>query len=309
MRVGIRQVSFRYTVKSMVQVAIWGSCVSRDMCELWDDAEVVTYVARQSVVSSTHEKPDIALNLLPLKSRFQMRSLSGDIWGNAFVRLKRAKPDLVLFDIVDERRGVWEFSDGGYMTNSIEAYNLGIDTEGPKQGAKLIEFGTERHFALWREAVEKAVWELRESLPGVPIIALDVAWAENSDTIESSNTLDEGEGRRVGVKKALWKFREALKNGQSLNEAAHSLLESSEKRAHSRVEYERFMNERSRRYVEYLEPLVDATAVLPAGLAMSSAQHKWGDAPYHYIDDNYRHLIEQVVEQYQSTRQSSTGHD
>ncbi|MDN6122440.1 MAG: DUF6270 domain-containing protein, partial [Brevibacterium sp.] len=128
-----------------MNIAIFGSCVSRDTCELAPDAAVVAYVARQSVTSlvTPHGEEDVELD--ELNSPFQVRMVTGDLEGNGVDRLVEVakKIDLVLIDLVDERRGFWQFPDGTTMTNSIEIELCGAGMRSKRKGARLVEFGTD----------------------------------------------------------------------------------------------------------------------------------------------------------------------
>ena len=105
-----------------MKIAIFGSCVSRDTAEFMPEAEVVAYVARHSVTSLESPHGTNGIDLSDLTSAFQKRMVTSDLKGTGLERIvKNAKDlDVVLLDLVDERRGFWKFPDGTTMTNSLE---------------------------------------------------------------------------------------------------------------------------------------------------------------------------------------------
>ena len=104
-----------------MKIAIFGSCVSRDTAEFIPDSDVVAYVARQSVASLDAPHGTQGIDLSELSSAFQKRMVTSDLKGNGVARIVKHADDLdlVLVDLVDERRGYWLFPDGTSMTNSL----------------------------------------------------------------------------------------------------------------------------------------------------------------------------------------------
>ncbi len=58
----------------------------------------------------------------------------------------------MLFDLVDERDGVYEITPGRFVTNTAELRRSGWL---PGRDARLVSFGTDEHFALWRAAAAR----------------------------------------------------------------------------------------------------------------------------------------------------------
>ncbi|RAG62714.1 hypothetical protein DN550_33470, partial [Burkholderia multivorans] len=146
-----------------MNIAIFGSCVSRDTCEFMTDGVVRAYVARQSVRSLQNPHGTDGVDLSDLTSPFQERMVVGDLEGNGARRIAEIADDLdvVLVDLVDERRGYWLYEDGSSMTNSIEVELSGAGRAARREGARLVEFGTDEHFSAWRDGFEFLVAELR----------------------------------------------------------------------------------------------------------------------------------------------------
>lgn len=115
-------------------VIYWGSCVTRDSEDFFPKGALTRrrYIARQSLCSVGHpvgSEPWLK-SLTPLDSQFQQRMLSDDLAGNAIQRIRQvlAKfPDSVLLmDLVDERGGFLQCSNGAVITNSLEAIASGV---------------------------------------------------------------------------------------------------------------------------------------------------------------------------------------
>ena len=162
-----------------MNISIFGSCVSRDTCEFIPDANVVAYVARHSVTSLETPHGTNGIDLSGLTSAFQKRMVTSDLKGNGVARVtKNAKDlDLVLIDLVDERRGYWLFPDGTTMTNSLEVESCGAARDARRGGAQLVEFGTDEHFERWKSGFEKLVEGLSTTELWGRTILLDTEWA------------------------------------------------------------------------------------------------------------------------------------
>lgn len=142
---------------------IIGSCVSRDaLSHLAPEVAVVGYLARQSLLSAESPVPPELLHAERIPSRFQRRSLESDLAGNLFdeVRAHARLADMVLWDIVDERNGVYSTTAGRRFTNNWELHQTGAIDD--IEQFELLEFGTAEHAALWRPRADALVALLRE---------------------------------------------------------------------------------------------------------------------------------------------------
>ena len=115
--------------------------------------------------------------------------VTSDLNGTGIERIvKNAKDlDVVLLDLVDERRGFWKFPDGTTMTNSLEVESCGAAREARRRGARLIEFGTDEHFSYWSTRLHKAHQGAQGSGLWEKTILLDIEWAGAVDGITASN--------------------------------------------------------------------------------------------------------------------------
>ncbi|NMR20527.1 DUF6270 domain-containing protein [Cellulomonas fimi] len=170
------------SVPDRTRVFIYGSCVSRDTFELMDHERytLLAYVARQSLISAFGPRPaDVATpeELSP----FQRRMIQGDLEGDLTRKLAAAarSVDLLLWDLTDERLGVYQLRDGAYATRTSD--NVGTSFEaGLQEQSTLIRFGSDQHRGLWVDAATKFVDTLGQLELLDRTLVLAPAWAERS---------------------------------------------------------------------------------------------------------------------------------
>jgi hypothetical protein len=140
-----------FTETPRIKTFIYGSCVSRDTFNHLNPNrfELVRYLARQSALSAVSPPTAFDLDLGPLSSRFQRRMVRGSLTGNLFESLEDAQPDLILWDLTDERTGAFELPDRTFVTRMVELDQAGLTERITRTNARYIQFGTSEHFALW----------------------------------------------------------------------------------------------------------------------------------------------------------------
>ncbi|MDO8149356.1 XcbB/CpsF family capsular polysaccharide biosynthesis protein [Isoptericola sp. b515] len=229
------------------RVFIYGSCVSRDTFEYFDDEqfELAEYVARQSAISA-YTKPVELIAPPTLESRFQQRMLSGD-FGSSLPTLLRDSTDeidLFLVDLVDERLGAYVLPDGSVITRSLELISSGAENLLPA-GSHHLPFGSDIHLQYWSQGLETVASLLRTHHPRAGVALLDIPWASVSETGTATPP----------------------SFGVSADEA----------------------NALYRPYIDAAARILDAEVVTPGSTAVvSSPDHAWGDAPFHYAPSVYR---------------------
>lgn len=142
-----------------MRVFIYGSCVTRDAEPWFKDfgLEMVGYVARQSLVSAFRKAEVSEYRLSNIPSSFQRRMAKGDIEGNLRFEVHHSMPDVIFWDICDERLGVRKPRTGGMVTHARDYVAEGIHA-GPF--GPVIRFGDDEHYALW----ERGLGELLAAL-------------------------------------------------------------------------------------------------------------------------------------------------
>jgi hypothetical protein len=162
------------------RVLVYGSCVARDTMEFAAPAGISLrgYIARQSLVSAGS---DALLHLpqqLSVSSKFQERMIRADFAGSLFDRLESLAPeiDVLLWDLADERHGIYRFADGTVVTRSIDNMRM-PELDGAFAEAEHIPLGSAEHFALWRDRVVSFEERLRSLDLFDRTVVLRVPWA------------------------------------------------------------------------------------------------------------------------------------
>lgn len=282
-----------------MNIAIFGSCVSRDTCEYFPEATVKAYVARHSMASlrAPHGSDDIDLD--GLSSPFQVRMVTGDLEGNGADRLIEIakRIDLVLLDLVDERRGYWLFPDGTVMTNSIEVELSGAGASARRNaGARLVEFGSEEHFSTWKEGFSTLVKKLEDAGLWERTVLLDIEWAgAMAGAPHPEDTLSAALGRR-------WRRlqrggREATRRLSRGAGAGEVLRQFSDVRP---TETEEFADRAAQANSDYSRYLDFARETAPHVISRKSHEvrigpdHRWGPQPFHYRDEDYLSIVDEI---------------
>lgn len=281
-----------------MKVAIFGSCVSRDLVEYMPNTEVAVYVARQSVTSHLSPHGTDNVDLDSLSSQFQLRMVRGDLSGNGIASIceQASDIDLVLIDLTDERRGYWLFPDGTRMTNSLEAESCGATAEAEKHGARLVQFGSDEHFDQWRRGFDELVWALKQSGIWARTILVDMEWAAAFDGARHPNNLQLAKIGRL-VRKNQRRFKKLLR------ESPRKLLSSSERKTLLRIrptDAEVFADRAREANAKFVRYRMFAKEQLAHSVTRQSYQsrinrnHKWGPQPFHFRDEDYVSVVDRI---------------
>lgn len=284
-----------------MNIAIFGSCVSRDTCEFIPDANVVTYVARHSVTSLETPHGTKGVDLSDLDSAFQKRMVTSDLKGNGVARVvKNAKDlDLVLIDLVDERRGYWLFPDGTTMTNSLEVESCGAARDARRGGAQLVEFGTDEHFERWKSGIEKLVEGLNTSELWGRTILLDIEWA---GAVDGAQHPHQDRMAKLGrtwrkLQRGTRQAGRGLSNGRGFGEAWSSLWSVKPTEAEEYADRAVAANADYMRYREWARSLTASSVVRTSDEVRIDRGHKWGPQPFHYRNADYLSIVDGILKQ------------
>lgn len=161
------------------RVLVYGSCVARDTVEFAsaDSIELRGYIARQSLISAGSDAAAHAPESFSVSSAFQRRMIMADFAGSMFSRIANVgEIDLLLWDLADERHGIYRFADGSVATRSIDTLRMPEFEERFAQ-AEHIPFGTEAHLRIWSERLEHFEALLHEHELFERTVVLEVPWA------------------------------------------------------------------------------------------------------------------------------------
>ena len=229
-----------------MKVAVYGSCVSRDVVRVAEEQlELERYYARSSWISTTTEPVALPTQPSKLSSAFQQRMVEYDLQSRALSGVVAAECQTIMLDLVDERLGVYPVNHGGYVTWLNELNYSGWLPAIPH--GKLVEFGSDAHFKLFAESAPRV-----------------------ADALSDKRSI-------------LLKFNFAAKSieGQVVPEA------NSRSAAWWNEAYARYYDAACSAGIEVLE--------VPAELCLSTTSHRWGIAQYHYQDEFYFWIAEQLT--------------
>src|SRR5688500_18052555 len=116
----------RRCAEAGMKIAIFGSCVTRDLFE--DPAlrpSLAHYASRSSVISVVAEPVPLAEDEVVLDSAYQKRAVLADFNKTFFPELRALAPDWVVVDLVDERFAVLRTGDS-YVTESSAFTGAGL---------------------------------------------------------------------------------------------------------------------------------------------------------------------------------------
>lgn len=141
-------------------IAILGSCVSRDMFEVFKEriAPPVAYFARSSLASAMCLHPFTGVDTSSIQSAFQRRVVEFDLSGEFRRFAFEGDYDILLIDLVDERFDLVRRG-RALATRSNEFLRATVEEEGLEHVPAL----SEEYFALWEEAWSLFVEEMRRA--------------------------------------------------------------------------------------------------------------------------------------------------
>lgn len=159
-----------------MRVSILGSCITRDVFRLFpDDAEVVSYHSRSSLVSlmSPPLLVDDAGTEWP--SNFARKVVLADFRKTFFDELELAGPDVLILDLMSERFDLLRAS-GTYVTRSWDLVESGFD----ERCAHALERVPRENYAVhdaWRRKSREFAASLRTRFPTLPVILHKAYWS------------------------------------------------------------------------------------------------------------------------------------
>lgn len=154
-------------------VAIFGSCVSRDLFE--DDDlrhSVLLYAARCSVVSAVAAPVRIDPERVMLPSAWQRRCVLADLEKTFFAALADARPDWLVIDLVDERFDLLRGA-GSFMTRSSAFTAAGLDG---MDGFEFVRRASPEGCGLFERAADEFAERVMRILPPERVVVHRAMW-------------------------------------------------------------------------------------------------------------------------------------
>lgn len=177
-----------------MKVSIVGSCVSRDQFSLLqtkEDCELIDYVARQSLVSARYEVDPKLIDKTLFESKFQLNSEISDFQADLWRRAAEFAPnsDLILMDLIDERRGLLELGHDQFITNNWELESTKLKDR--LNWVRFVEFGSNEHFNQWKLSVLRLLHILEDYDKRHALICIPPLFADKYEDGSTDHELSE----------------------------------------------------------------------------------------------------------------------
>ena len=247
----------------MARVAVIGSCITRDLWPLRDQAPAdLLYVSRTSLPSlfaapvedfAAQEDPPDRL------TRYQHRALTDDLTKQGLKRLVAHRPTHLIFDFIDERFDLLALAGGAVVTRSWELEASGYLDHPALAGARPAARLGEACHRLWEAALAELALLLRTSvLSEARLILHSAQWAERWRDVDGTET-------------AFGAELEILPGRPADLEAHNALL---------------------RRYEDAFRRAVPQAETICAAPdhVVADAGHRWGLSPFHYVPQYYEDI-------------------
>jgi hypothetical protein len=156
-------------------IGIWGSCVTRDTFELGGEFDgELTYHARSSWISQASPTGGAVPTTVPEGTGFAHRMVSEDRDHSILERTAGTAPDLVIFDLIDERFDVVKVGDAYY---TVSDYYGRLELEEPLRDAatETVPFRDQAREPLFAAAAADLAPKWLAALPDTRF-ALHQAW-------------------------------------------------------------------------------------------------------------------------------------
>jgi len=159
----------------MSTVAIFGSCVTRD---LFEDpllrANLGHYTARSSVISVVAPPIDIDEDRVILSSAWQRRCVVADFRKTFFTTLTETGADWLVVDLIDERFDLLRGA-GSFVTRSSAFRAAGLDEDRPFEGVPASRVSANGH-RLFEQAAARFAQRVSEIVPAERVILHRALW-------------------------------------------------------------------------------------------------------------------------------------
>lgn len=237
-------------------VAIFGSCVSRD---LFEDPRLRPslghYGARSSIISAVAVPVPIAPERVVISSEWQRRCVLADFGKTFFASLEQTAPDWLVIDLIDERFDVLCTS-GSFVTRSSAFQAAGLD-----------------------DAVDLGLQPIRRMSPDGRKLFADAAPAFARRVLELVPR------ERIVMHRALWCTR--FERDGAVHEFPEERRQLSElQNAMLRDGYD---------VLEEAFGGVGAAIAVDPERHLADAHHRWELEPYHYVPGYNVHATEELL--------------
>ena len=238
------------------KIGILGSCVSRDAFE-FDNGKYDlkgSYFARSSIASMMSSPVEFEQSDIKVENQWLRWVLVNDFQKTVVQQLKTKNLDCLIIDLIDERFDLLKIDDG-FLNGSDELFKACKEFIENHGSVTCIKRDSPQAHELFAEAAREFANRLNEEFADLPIII--------HKALCSTNYTDG---------KEIYKFSE---ESTALYENMNSYLSF---------------------YYSILEKEINNVSVihLPQEVQLASKSHRWGLAPFHYVDDYYRAFLREL---------------
>lgn len=158
-----------------MKTAIVGSCVTRDSCEFRrSEFGTIDYFARTSWVAQGSRAWPAHVDTYNVTPPLYGRFMRLDAYKTLRRSLRRAKPDVLYLDLVDERLPIHRVG-GGWFTEGDQWSVCGFGRSVQENAEEVLEYGDERRHELFKTMFSKLMNRITGDLNDKPIV-LHKAW-------------------------------------------------------------------------------------------------------------------------------------
>ena len=244
-----------------------GSCVTRDIWKLPrftpEDRKSVFVLARTSLASLFAEPLEAfepPAELPPGLSPFEIRMVGHDLLKTGLASLVAHRPTHLVIDLIDERFDLWIRGEA-VATRSWETELLRL-ADSELSGFRIVPRGSDEARRLWLDGLLRFADVLGRELPDTRVILHDARCATVYEDAVAAR-------RPLGPDWEFWP------GAPSRIEALNALFDD---------------------YAAALRDALHKMAVIraPDALTLATETHRWGLAPFHYVDAYYDAVCRQL---------------
>lgn len=139
------------------------------------ETELVSYIARSSIVSAVHATPYLGPKEFgPSIGAFEARMIKHDLEKTGLSTIEKSNPDVIVIDLIDERFRIYHFANTLVtLSAKIAKEKLGLEI---KKEGKVVPLGAELYETFSRCAT--AMLERLSAISGAKILVNEAYWAE-----------------------------------------------------------------------------------------------------------------------------------
>jgi len=244
----------------MARIAVIGSCITRDLWPLRDQAPAdLLYVSRTSLPSLLSD-PVTGFEARGAEhTRYQRMAVQADLAKSGLARVIAHRPTHLIFDFIDERFDLLALPGGGIIPHSWELESGGWLEAPVFAGRRQIPRLSNACDRLWRNALDQMALLLKASiLSQAEIILHSARWADRQRDKDGAEMALQGEPH-------IWA-------GRPTSLTAHNLLLA--------------------RYEQAFMAAVPQARIIAAAPQnrLADPGHRWGLSPFHYASAYYEDI-------------------